>query len=108
MRTTVAVYDTKPYDRESLTRAAAAEAIDWRFLDFRLGPDTAHAARGAQAVCVFVNDDAGRAVLEQLSALNVRLLALRCTGFNRVALPAAKELGLPVTRVPNYSPYSVS
>lgn len=108
MRTTVAVYDTKPYDRESLARVASAETIDWRFLEFRLGPDTAHAAGGAQAVCVFVNDDAGRAVLQQLAALGVRLLALRCTGFNCVDLPAAKELGLPVTRVPSYSPYSVA
>ena len=108
MKTTVAVYDTKPYDRESLTRVAGADAIDWRFLEFRLGPDTAHAAAGAQAVCVFVNDDAGREVLEQLAGLGVRLLALRCTGFNKVDLPAARELGLPVTRVPNYSPYSVA
>ena len=108
MQTTVAVYDTKPYDRESLTRVAGAEAIDWRFLDFRLGPDTAGAAHGAQAVCVFVNDDACREVLQKLAGLGVRLLALRCTGFNKVDLPAARELGLPVTRVPNYSPYSVA
>jgi D-lactate dehydrogenase len=108
MQTTVAVYDTKPYDREALTRVAGAEAIDWRFLDFRLGPDTAQAARGAQAVCVFVNDDAGRGVLGQLAGLGVRLLALRCTGFNKVDLLAARELGLPVTRVPDYSPYSVA
>ncbi len=54
MNTTVAVYDTKPYDRESLARNGA-ETIDWRFLDFRLGPETAHAADGARAVCVFVN-----------------------------------------------------
>lgn len=108
MSTTVAVYDTKPYDRESLARAEGADAIDWRFLDFRLGPDTAHAASGAHAVCVFVNDDAGRAVLERLAGLGVRLLALRCTGFNRVDLSAAKELRLPVTRVPSYSPYSVA
>ena len=108
MRTTVAVYDAKPYDRESLARVEGAETIDWRFLEFRLGPDTAHAASGAQAVCVFVNDDAGRTVLERLTGLGVRLLALRCTGFNRVDLPAAKELGLPVTRVSNYSPYSVA
>ena len=93
MKTTVAVYDTKPYDRESLTRAAGADAIDWRFLDFRLGPDTAHAAHGAQAVCVFVNDDAGREVLEQLAGLGVRLLALRCTGYNKVDLPAARDWG---------------
>ena len=38
----------------------------------------------------------------------MRLLALRCTGFNKVDLPAARELGLPVTRVPDYSPYSVA
>ena len=108
MKTTVAVYDTKPYDRESFARVAGADAIDWRFLDFRLGPGTAHAALGAQAVCVFVNDEAGREVLEELAGLGVRLLALRCTGFNKVDLPAARELGLPVTRVPNYSPYSVA
>ena len=108
MKTTVAVYDTKPYDRESFARVAGADAIDWRFLEFRLGPGTAHAALGAQAVCVFVNDEAGREVLEELAGLGVRLLALRCTGFNKVDLPAARELGLPVTRVPNYSPYSVA
>jgi D-lactate dehydrogenase len=108
MRATVAVYDTKPYDRESLTRVAGADAIDWRFLEFRLGPDTALAAHGAQAVCVFVNDDAGREVLRELAGSGVRLLALRCTGFNKVDLPAARELGLPVTRVPDYSPYSVA
>src|SRR5262249_19311035 len=105
MKTSVAVYDTKSYDRESLTRFAGADAIDWRFLEFRLGPETAHAAHGAQAVCVFVNDEAGRAVLEELARLGVRLLALRCTGFNKVDLTAPKELGLPVTRVPNYSPH---
>jgi D-lactate dehydrogenase len=108
MKTTVAVYDAKPYDRESLARVDGAETIDWRFLDFRLGPDTTRAASGAQAVCVFVNDDAGRTVLERLAALGVRLVALRCAGFNRVDLSAAKELRLPVTRVPNYSPYSVA
>jgi D-lactate dehydrogenase len=108
VNTTVAVYDTKPYDRESLAHVEGAETIDWRFLDFRLGPDTAYAASGAQAVCVFVNDDAGRTVLEKLTGLGVRLVALRCTGFNRVDVAAAKDLGLPVTRVPNYSPYSVA
>ena len=52
MKTTVAVYDTKPYDRESLARVAGAEAIDWRFHEFRLGPDTAHAASApGQSAC---------------------------------------------------------
>ncbi|MBM4089886.1 MAG: 2-hydroxyacid dehydrogenase [Planctomycetes bacterium] len=108
MNTTVAMYDTKPYDRESFARVAGAESIDWRFLDFRLGPDSVHAAAGAQVVCVFVSDDASRSVLEKLAGLGVRLLALRCTGFNKVDLAAAKELGLPVTRVTYYSPYAVA
>lgn len=108
MKTTVAVYDAKPYDRQSLARVDGAEEIDWRFLEFRLCPDTVPAAAGAQVACVFVNDDASRAVLEGLAGIGVRLLALRCTGFNKVDLPAAKELGLPVTRVANYSPYSVA
>lgn len=55
MNTTVAVYDTKPYDRDSLTGAEGAQAIEWRFLDFRLSPATVQAAAGAQAVRVFVN-----------------------------------------------------
>jgi D-lactate dehydrogenase len=108
MSTTVAVYDTKPYDRRSLANADDAKMKDWRFLDFRLELDTAEAASGAQVVCVFVNDDAGRAVLEKLVGIGVRLLALRCTGFNNVDLLAAKEMGLPVTRLPNYSPYAVA
>jgi D-lactate dehydrogenase len=56
MTTTVAACDTKPYDRESLARAEGAGTIDWRFFDFRLRPDSARAASGAQAVCVFVKE----------------------------------------------------
>lgn len=106
--TTVAVYDTKPYDRASLSHAAGAERFAWRFLDFRLGPNAVHAAAGAQAVCIFVNDRADRSVLEKLAEYEVRLLALRCTGFNNVDLDAARALGLAVTRVPVYSPYAVA
>ena len=57
---------------------------------------------------MFVNDDAGRAVLQKLAGIGVRLVTLRCTGFNKVDLAAARELGLAVTRVPAYSPYSVA
>jgi D-lactate dehydrogenase len=106
--TTVAVYDAKAYDRVSLTAAAGAESIDWRFFEFRLTPDSVLAAAEAQAVCIFVNDRADRAVLEKLAELHVQLLALRCTGFNHVDIQAAKELGITVTRVPVYSPYAVA
>jgi D-lactate dehydrogenase len=59
-------------------------------------------------VCIFVNDRADRACLEALAALGVKLLALRCAGFNNVDLPAARALGLAVVRVPAYSPHAVA
>jgi D-lactate dehydrogenase len=101
-------FDIKPYDREPLSRASAGKAIDWHFLEIRLSSETAPLAKGAQAVCVFVNDKLDRACLETLACLGVKLVALRCTGFNNVDINAAKEYGLTVTRVPVYSPYAVA
>jgi D-lactate dehydrogenase len=101
------VFDTKPYDRESLEPAANAE-IEWSFQAFRLDADTANAAQGAKAICTFVNDKADRPALEVLSSLGVKHIALRCAGFNGVDIPAATQLGLSVTRVPAYSPYAVA
>jgi D-lactate dehydrogenase len=66
------------------------------------------AALGSLAVCIFVNDKADRPCLEALAKLGVRHVALRCAGFNGIDLNAAKELGLTVTRVPNYSPHAVA
>jgi D-lactate dehydrogenase len=103
-----AVFDTKPYDREYLTHAANAEQIAWRFHEFRLGAETAHAANGARAVCIFVNDRADSTCLEALAALDVKLIALRCAGHNNVDLDAARALGLAVVRVPAYSPHAVA
>ena len=104
----VAVYDTKPYDRDYLTRATGSGELAWRFHEFRLEAETAFAANGAQAVCVFVNDVVNREVLKRLAASGVRLVALRCAGFNNVDLEAAKELSVAVTRVPSYSPHAVA
>jgi D-lactate dehydrogenase len=102
-----AVYDSKPYDREQL-EALGQGSIEWRFLECRLNCETASTANGAQAVCVFVNDCLDRPCLERLAGQGVKLVTLRCTGFNNVDLAAAKELGLAVTRVTNYSPYAVA
>src|SRR6266436_5028279 len=104
----VAVYDTKAYDRAYLVPAAEGLAIEWKFRDFRLSVETAPTAKGAEAVCVFVNDRLDRVCLEALAGVGVKLVALRCTGFNNVDLAAAKALGLAVTRVPSYSPYAVA
>ena len=102
------VFDTKPYDRAPLQQASVGLDIEWHFQEFRLTRDTAPTAKGAQAVCVFVNDQLDRPCLEALAAQGVKLVALRCTGFNNVDLAAAKEFGLIVTRVPVYSPYAVA
>ncbi len=104
----VAVYDSKPYDRDYLCRAASSHDITWRFHEFRLSSETALAAKGAQAVCVFVNDQVDRACLDALAAIEVKLITLRCAGHNNVDLLAARENGITVVRVPAYSPHAVA
>src|SRR5262252_6631099 len=105
---TAAVFDTKPYDRDALEQASADRHIDWHFLEFRLTPDTAAAAKNARAVCVFVNDQVNRPCLELLARQGVELVALRATGFNNIDVQSAKDLKLTVTRVPVYSPHAVA
>jgi D-lactate dehydrogenase len=104
----VAVYDTKSYDRDYLNAAVGVEALDLRFHEFRLEPETASSANGAQAACVFVNDNVQRTTLQALAHLKVNMVTLRCAGFNNVDLKAAKELGITVSRVPSYSPHAVA
>lgn len=105
---TVAFYDTKPYDREYFERTPDAGRMRRQFHEFRLSSETAASVDGAQAVCVFVNDRLDAPCLKQIHQAGVRLVALRCAGFNNVDLPAAKSLGLVVTRVPAYSPHAVA
>ena len=105
---TVAFYDTKPYDREYFERAPESSRLRRQFHEFRLTTETAASVDGAQAVCVFVNDRLDAPCLQQLHQAGVRLVALRCAGFNNVDLAAAKALGLAVARVPAYSPHAVA
>lgn len=103
----VAVYDAKPYDREYLENSGES-GIRWIFHEFRLTHETAETAKGAFAVCVFVSDELNKKCLEVLSSMGVKLVALRCAGYNNVDIDAAKSLSLPVVRVPAYSPHSVA
>lgn len=105
---TAAFYDTKPYDRHYFEHDPRAAEIRWRFHEFRLSAETVASVDGAEAVCVFVNDRLDAACLERLGNLGVKLVALRCAGFNNVDLAAARSFGLMVTRVPAYSPFSVA
>lgn len=104
----VAVYSTKHYDQKYLEHVNEGYGFELQFFDFLLSETTAKNAAGCDAVCIFVNDDGSKAVLEELAALGVKYIALRCAGFNNVDLDAAKELGLQVVRVPAYSPEAVA
>ena len=104
----VAVFSTKAYDRAFLATANRDAGHQFIFLETRLSDLTASAADGAEAVCIFVNDDGGAAVLEALHRQGIRLVALRSAGFNHVDLARASELGITVARVPEYSPHAVA
>ncbi|MGJ3243141.1 MAG: 2-hydroxyacid dehydrogenase [Opitutales bacterium] len=108
MRT--AVFSTKPYDRQFLQAAnrKAGDPHQFEFFAAGLGPRTAVLADGCDAVCAFVNDDLGTETLQVLKDHGVRGIALRCAGFNNVDLSQAEALGLPVLRVPDYSPHAVA
>jgi D-lactate dehydrogenase len=103
----VAVFSTKRYDREYLG-GAIGDGHEVLYLEARLDVTTAGLAAGSDAVCVFVNDDASRPVLERLAAGGSRFLVLRSAGYNHVDLVAARELGFRVARVPGYSPHAVA
>lgn len=104
----LAVYSTKQYDKKYLDHVNERFGFEIEYFDFLLTERTAINADACEAVCIFVNDDASRPVLEILSAQGVKIIALRCAGFNNVDLAAAAELGLKVVRVPAYSPEAVA
>jgi D-lactate dehydrogenase len=104
----VAVFSVKPYDRASLTAASAGLPIEWDWFEPRLDRHTARLAEGATAINCFVNDQLDAATLDILAHQGVKLVTLRCAGFNQVDLAAAARLALPVVRVPEYSPHAVA
>lgn len=106
MPATITVYSSQPYDEQYLRQTPAD--FNWRFVGAALTADTAELAHGSDAVCIFVNDQANQPVLQRLAELGVRVIALRCAGFNNVDVAAAKQLGLQIARVPAYSPQAVA
>lgn len=106
MRT--AVFSTKSYDRQFLQPAAERAGHELVFFEPRLSPQTAVLAHGFPAICSFVNDFITPEVLELLAPGGLKLVALRCAGFNQVDLDACRQRGVRVARVPAYSPYAVA
>lgn len=104
----VAVFSSRPYDRQFLEDANAAGRHELRYLQARLTGDTASLAQGCSAVCLFANDRADSGAVRKFAQLGVRLIALRSAGFNNVDLEAAQVNGIAVCRVPAYSPHAVA
>lgn len=104
----VAVFSTKPYDKEFLEQANSHDRHELHFFEPRLTRETVPLADGYESVCAFVNDQLDAGVLLKLSQKGTKLVALRSAGFNHVDLEAAQSLGLTVVRVPAYSPEAVA
>ena len=103
----IAFFGAKPYDIASFDKVNEKYNYDIRYYRGHLNPNNVVLTQDTDAVCIFVNDTADAAVIDAMVDNGVKLLALRCAGFNNVDLKAAKGK-LPVVRVPAYSPYAVA
>lgn len=100
-------YDTKEYDRELFDEYNTKYKFKIKYLETKLNSETAPLAKGYDAVCIFVNDMADKETLEILSDEGVKLVVLRCAGYNNVDIKNLPDK-LRVVRVPGYSPYAVA
>ncbi len=103
----IAFFDTKSYDRESFEKLNKDFGFDIHYYKERLSMNTVALAKGKDVVCIFVNAECDHRVIDELVANGVKLIALRCAGFNNVDLQAAKDR-IRVVRVPAYSPHAVA
>lgn len=103
----IAFFDAKPYDKPSFEKYGAMAGFDIKYFETKLNRDTVELASGYDAVCVFVNDTVDSTVIDRLSELGVKIVALRCAGFNNVDMKHAFGR-VHVLRVPAYSPYAVA
>ena len=104
----IAFFNTKPYDRLWFEPLSKEYGMKIHFIESSLMPDTVILASGFDAVCIFVNDNVTEQIAEALASLGIKLILLRCAGFNNVNLDATRALGITVLRVPSYSPAAVA
>lgn len=103
----VVFFSTKPYEEPFFCQANTGQH-ELIYLSHRLDSHTSQSIQGCHAICAFVNDDLGERTLDQLHRQGVKLIALRCAGYNNVDLSHAKKLGLTIVHVPSYSPHAVA
>lgn len=108
MSYTIAFFGTKPYDENSFNRENKKHGFEIRYYKGHLNKHNVMLTQGVDAVCIFVNDTADVPMLREMAKNGVKLLALRCAGYNNVDLKAAAKNGITVVRVPAYSPYAVA
>ena len=101
----IAFFDAKPYDRTWFDQLNQHYHI--KYYEHKLTPDTISLAHGCEAVIPFVNDTLDRTVIDGLCQEGIKMIALRCAGYNNVDRDAARGR-IPVVRVPGYSPYAVA
>lgn len=102
-------YGAKKYDQEFFEKLLPEyPELNITYIEANLSAQTAALAQGYEAVCAFVNADAGRQTVENLAKHGVKLILLRCAGFNNVDLEAARDAHVTVLRVPGYSPEAVA
>ncbi len=104
----ISFFSAKPYDKESFLHAKESYGFEYEFFETELNTATAEVIQNSTAICAFVNDQLNRQVLEVLATKGVKIIALRCAGFNNLDIEAAHELGIRVCRVPAYSPEAVA
>ena len=103
-----ALFSTKSYDREYFNRFNDGHRHNISYFEESLNANTTELTRGFGAVCVFVNDKVDRETIHKLSENGVKLIVLRCAGFNNIDLSSAAEKGIKILRVPAYSPQAVA
>lgn len=102
-------YGTKNYDEQFFTKLLPSyPGIEIKFTDANIHEDTASLAKGYDAICAFVNADLGTNIIEELNRQGVKLILMRCAGYNNVDLKTAHKYGMKVMRVPGYSPEAVA
>ncbi len=104
----IAFFSTKPYDKIWFEPLSKEYEIDIKFLEPKLDTDTVFLAKNCDIVCAFVNDIVNSDVIKELSSMNIKGILMRCAGYNNVDIKAADDAGIPVLRVPGYSPEAVA
>ena len=104
----IAFYRTKPYDKLWFEPLSKEYGCNILFIESGITEDTVILAKNCGAVCIFVNDYITESIAEKLAELGIKLILLRCAGFNNVDLKATKKYGITVLRVPSYSPAAVA